>query len=535
MSVESQSTNPDYRIAIKPEKWFDRLLDNCGQTSGAIVIKELRQTLKGYQIYVVCAFLLALALLFQINPFDMFQYDYIEEGELAWFARFDSYFRMLAAAGFIFIPFWIYRSMAIEFKQGAFELLSITSMPAWRIVAGKLAVATIQLLIYTSILLPFMVLETNSVQIGLFDLLIRLAFIFFISIALSGFSVMLASFVNRGSWQVAGMLVVLIIGAGLLGYFFSITFLLRHISEPGSDLAETATQVIYITLFACSVLTGSFCCFSLSKLQFSSANRSAPLRLGFAMMQWALFAAIVFVLLNIGEFGITMAIYQYVGLMCLSIFGGSMLVGDMPHPSQRVTRDNLAWWKRLVWVAWLPGSRRAFLFALANHAIITALLVLVIRHEGIHRTFTRVIPGMWLGCSYIVVYIVIAWLICRPFKHNPANRAAVAGISAIGLLVIGTVVPNTISLFSDQSTSNQYAPYYVMDMGYTVIFYSRLDTNYDLTIKYSLVIASCIALLVAMVLYVVDELREQKLIDAAREQLDASIRHKELLNTQAVS
>ena len=528
MSQEASNQVNRYRIAIDPKNWFDRFMEFCAQASGAIVIKEFRQTLKGYQIYVICGLLVVCATLFQLDPLDFFRWSSVVEDDPEWFARLDGFFRMLAAPAFIFIPFWIYRSMAIEFKQGAFELLSITSMPAWRIVVGKMAVASIQLFIYTSIILPFVVLETNSVPVGLTDAFIRLALLYCLCMAISGFAVMLATFINRGTWQIAGMLVVLVSGAILFGYFYNLMFLLRNEPVQDSPGAPTiAPQVINLTLFGASILSLAFCCFSVSKLQFTSANRAAMVRLGFAMLQWGFFAAIAFALINVRSFSVFTVVNLYVGLLCLSVFGGSMLVGDMPFPSQRVIRDNIAWWKRIVWLGWLPGSRRAFVFAISNHMAITGLLILIIKKRGIAEDFVRLIPGLLMGCGYLLTFTVISWLICLPVKKIPSNRVATAGITAICLLVIGSVVPNTISIFYDQSFANRYAPYYVMDMVYTVHFYSRQDTNYDLTVKVTVIIAASLAALTAIMLYLIDEIKEAQLVKNVRLQIVASNERKQ--------
>jgi hypothetical protein len=513
----------EYRITATPNTRLEKLKESISQRFGAIVVKEFRQTLKGYQIYAMCGLLLLAAATWQSNLFNMFAFEYITEESERWFARFDGYFRILSVPAFIFIPFWLYRSMAVEFKQGAFELVAITSTVSWQIVLGKLVIAMIQFTIYASLLLPFMTLELVTVSIGISDLLIRLGLAVATCLGASAFAIMLATFAHRGVWQVAGMLFILLLGAALVFYFTGMMYLSRMIVFE-SDLApsDSASLTVYSNIVVLVAIAIAASCFAIARLQFSSSNQAATTRFGFGLMQWTLFFLILVFHFNL-EDNPTLKSNLYMALVSLSIFGGSLLVGNLPYPSRRVLRDNLAWWKRLVWVAWLPGSRRAFLFVTFNHFLITGLLIILIGREKSFNqpvsefTFDRFSGVMLIGCGYVLTYITIAWLACLPFRHQQKNRAAMAGIVALTMLILGSLVPNIMSIVINRGSLTTYPIYFVTDLFFTIGFATQRGISSLTFVPTILIISSSISVLVAFGIALADEIGERRLISRLKQ------------------
>jgi len=64
------------------------------------------------------------------------------------------YYAVLSVPLLIVVPYAAFRSLAGEWEDGTFELLSITALSARQIVTGKLASAVLQMLVYYSALAP---------------------------------------------------------------------------------------------------------------------------------------------------------------------------------------------------------------------------------------------------------------------------------------------------------------------------------------------------------------------------------------------
>ena len=64
------------------------------------------------------------------------------------------YYVVLAIPMLLIVPFAAYRSLEGEIDDGTLELLSITTMSPWQIVLGKLASASLQMMLYFVALFP---------------------------------------------------------------------------------------------------------------------------------------------------------------------------------------------------------------------------------------------------------------------------------------------------------------------------------------------------------------------------------------------
>ena len=64
------------------------------------------------------------------------------------------YYAVLSVPLLIVVPYAAFRSLAGEWEDGTFELLSITALSARQIVTGKLASAILQMMVYYSALAP---------------------------------------------------------------------------------------------------------------------------------------------------------------------------------------------------------------------------------------------------------------------------------------------------------------------------------------------------------------------------------------------
>src|SRR5436853_1378026 len=131
---------------------IEALLDRIGDRLNPILVKEARQAMKSRQFVVTFTLLLiggwAWTVLFIAAGIPAIYYSPVGPALLR------GYFLVLSVPLLIVVPYAAFRSLAGEWEDGTFELLSITALSARQIVTGKLASAVLQMMVYYSALAP---------------------------------------------------------------------------------------------------------------------------------------------------------------------------------------------------------------------------------------------------------------------------------------------------------------------------------------------------------------------------------------------
>src|SRR5207249_508771 len=123
----------------------EALLDRLGDRLNPILVKEARQAMKSRQFVVTFSLLLLggwlWTVLFIAAGVPAIYYAPVGTGVLR------GYFLVLSVPLLIVVPYAAFRSLAGEWEDGTFELLSITALSARQIVTGKLASAALQMMV----------------------------------------------------------------------------------------------------------------------------------------------------------------------------------------------------------------------------------------------------------------------------------------------------------------------------------------------------------------------------------------------------
>ena len=130
-----------------------RRLESFGDYCNAIVVKEVRQSLKSRQFIGTFVLLLLVAWGGSIFGITMTG-DSIEYGSSAE-GFFILFFLILCVASLVIVPFAAFRSIVEERAENTLELVQITAMSPRQIVWGKSLSALIQVLVYFSAITPF--------------------------------------------------------------------------------------------------------------------------------------------------------------------------------------------------------------------------------------------------------------------------------------------------------------------------------------------------------------------------------------------
>ena len=147
-------TKPGSAASPLAARWatIEALLDRVGDRLNPILVKEARQAMKSRQFVVTFSLLLICGwlwtVLFIAAGYPAIYYAPVGPGVLR------GYFLVLSVPLLIVVPYAAFRSLAGEWEDGTFELLSITALSARQIVTGKLASAVLQMMVYYSALAP---------------------------------------------------------------------------------------------------------------------------------------------------------------------------------------------------------------------------------------------------------------------------------------------------------------------------------------------------------------------------------------------
>lgn len=154
MSTASIS-DPNASVRENTASWLLRLDEWAARTGdklNPILIKETRQALKSRQFVVTFSVLLVAAFAWTVIGSLMLMPQIYTSPSAP--RLLIGYYFVLAVPMLLIVPLAAYRSLEAEIDDGTLELLSITSLSAWQIVMGKLASASLQMMLYLITLFP---------------------------------------------------------------------------------------------------------------------------------------------------------------------------------------------------------------------------------------------------------------------------------------------------------------------------------------------------------------------------------------------
>ncbi len=133
---------------------WERFLDRCSDWLNPILVKESRQAMKSRQFVTTFSLLLIASWVWSMLGVAILSPGvyYVPGGRF----MLVGYFLIQNFPLVIIIPFAAFRSLAAEREDGTYELLSISTLKARQIILGKLGSASLQILIYLSVLSPCM-------------------------------------------------------------------------------------------------------------------------------------------------------------------------------------------------------------------------------------------------------------------------------------------------------------------------------------------------------------------------------------------
>ena len=463
----------NFIVAREPDSWFNSLIDQISDFCSSILVKETRQAIKSRQFFSTFMLLLALVIVwtfFALSPArDSYDVDSLGAFMLCGFLY------ILGIPLVLIIPYTTFRSLAEEYENGTIEMVLITTMKPWQIIAGKLGSAMLQVLIYLSVLAPCISFCYLLRGVDITQIWYSIGGGFVVTFGLCCLAIALASAADN-SRIVQVLSVLLIIGLLLCagawcGLATGICFEPVPASQRG--LINLGISGPILAWISCAVIL--FFAAS-AKIAFASSNRSTMIRVGVAA-QVIIFAGYILAC------AVTFGFHKYT-FMLASVFAmqylllvGTMMVACHAGMSPRVRRSlPTSFIKRSLFSLFMPGPGRAFLFTIGlAFGLSVVLAMFAVGHDvldvgfdtdiaavngGFTNTFGSIdvelsVTAIVTNFVFFLFFFCITFLISRFFAWRAQTRkpfvVEMALIPAV-LVFIATIAsygiaPNTFNSF----------------------------------------------------------------------------------------
>ncbi len=414
-----------------------------------ILVKEARQGLKSRMF--VLTFFAALLFAWSWSVLGIALMDPSLSGPTSGTGMFFGYMIILAFPLLITIPVGAYRSLANEWDDATYELMSITALHAGHIVRGKLASSLLQMLIFVSVFLPCIGFTYLLGGVSLPTMAVCLLLVVSGSVFATQFGLCLATLTRSRGLQV--FFTVLFIVALLFLYWMALAGVFGVMVEAG-EIASTS--LFWYVVAESLAVTGAFGLVfyqaTRARLTFPSENRSTGLRLALLLPPalwlgaWVPFQ---------GESSlqaeeillVLMPVFLYWAVV-MSLIGGER--GEISQRIRRRVPRSILGKMFCVWL--LPGATLGYFFVVLSSGTM-ALVWLTLLFLQASRVLTvpdqqvvfNVLVAFW---SYLVIYGGVAAWILRRVRRYVVNTLLLSLAVVLTLVVLFCVVPVFIEVLT---------------------------------------------------------------------------------------
>lgn len=354
-------------IALEKSRAIDRLVDNISEWFSAILVKEARQALKGRNFVWTFFLMLIIVVSWAIFSIAITFGENGNPGELGPL-MLCGFLDILGFPLAIIVPYSTFRSLAREYENKTMQMVAVTTMKPYQIVAGKLGSAVLQIMMFVAVLAPCMSFTYLLRGIDLMQIIFGLFTCVFGSICLCCICLFLACGTRRRAFGI-GMTVLLVPALAIVFAIWTAFSAFLMFEPTGFVLVnEPGTQLVTWAFIGFAGSTALICFLAATALvAFDTENRATPIRLGI-LFQQVLFIGFTISVLGLGGpfiWDIFWGFSLVYGLYWLVI--GSMLISSRPVISRRVRRSfPKSFLSESVLGLLMPGAGRAYLFSLTN-------------------------------------------------------------------------------------------------------------------------------------------------------------------------
>jgi ABC-type transport system involved in multi-copper enzyme maturation permease subunit len=425
--------------------WLDTRLERAGEWLNPILVKEARQAMKSRQFSITFTLLLTFGLFWSFLGVSMQMPGiYYAPGGAQMLL---GYFYILLIPMMLVVPFAAYRSLAAEREDGTYELLSVTSLSARRIVSGKLGSVLLQMLVYYSALGPSIAFTYLLRGVDVLTIAFVMAITLLLSLMLSLIGLFLASLARGRHWQLM-ISVVLILGCGLAawGWGFIVTMLMVEGSggpfqEPEFWSVMAGMGTAYLTYFW--VLFAA----TESLNTFAAENRSTRLRIAVLVQLAVCFGWICF---GAATFATLPTDFIYTVILFAAghwVLYGTLMSGEFPKLSPRVARQLPGTFLGRALTCWFwPGPATGYVFSVGAFGVfLLAVILMVYQMAGNWQD-----AAVWgsLVWGYLATYLAIGRLILIPARRISPRGFVLPVLINTLILLAAVAIPLIIEAFT---------------------------------------------------------------------------------------
>lgn len=349
----------EFLVAKEPDSKLDAWINWISDFCSSILVKETRQAIKSRQFFSTFMLLLGAVIVwtfFALSPArNNYEVDSLGSYMLCGFLF------ILGIPLVLIIPYTTFRSLAQEYEDGTIDMVLITTMKPWHIIAGKLGSAMLQVLIYVAVLAPCISFCYLLRGVDISQIWMSIGGGVVVTLGLCCLAIALASAADTPrAVQVLSVFLIL----GLLFCAWMWCFLAYAICNEPIPVGQGSVVSLMISLPGMAWISTAILLFfaASAKISFASSNRSTMLRVG-VTIQVILYVGCVLGVMAAAGFNKYGFMVSSVVAMQYLLLVGAMMVACHPGMSPRVRRSlPTTPIKRSLFSLYMPGPGRAFLF-----------------------------------------------------------------------------------------------------------------------------------------------------------------------------
>lgn len=481
---------------------IDRWAEQIGDRTNPILIKETRQALKSRQFVLTFSVLLVASFGWTVaGSLSMMPLIYTTPSAPRMLI---GYYIVLALPMLLVVPLAAYRSLEAEIDDGTLELLSITTLSPWQIVLGKLASASLQMMLYLVALFPCVAYAYTLRGVDLPMLVLMLATLIVTALTLTVMALSFAPLARGRTGRISTLLVVLSVLL-LAEYLIGVAMISMILYGNPLSVQWTVFLVVTATLLATSI-SHLLLTTTAAQLTPESENRSSGIRWSLLMLTILTFAINAFAIewiVEDREQVMAAFLPSLLVLGALWTFAGSMMAAESAAVTPRIQRElpgNFI--SRMLLVFFTPGPATGLVFACLG--AITVMIGAMVATERIEqlgsvmrsRDFMVLRQAILAYTSYLILFLVCVRWVVAIVRINNHPRVEVGLAALIAIAVLSALVPYSIGLHYNDYRQYSYSGWQISNWVWTL---GILFDNQRLTWIHELAIAGIIAGMMAAI------------------------------------
>lgn len=456
-------------------EFWRRVDDWCarfGDRLNPIVVKETRQALKSRQFVMTFSVLLFAALGWTIiGSLMMMPQIYTSPSAPRLLV---GYYIVLAIPLLLVVPLAAYRSLEGEIDDGTLELLSITTLSPWQIVLGKLASASLQMLLYFVALVPCVAYAYTLRGVDLPTTLLMIGALVVAAMLLTVVALFFAPMARTRTGRIATLLAVMMI---LLFAEWGIGVVVISMIMYGNPLPTSLTVYYIVSTLVIGVAVGHLLLTATAaQLTPESENRSTSLRLSLLVLVAVTIGVAAYGMQTMGNDSPGPYLILGFAIAVVWTFASTLMVAESPVMTPRIKRELPSSFLARLLLTWVtPGPGTGLVFASVGGAILGVLAVFGVDYlvdqqgprgfAGARIVITRF---SMLYASYVISFLVITRWVVAIVRINNNPRVEIGFATFVAVAVVFALVPYSIGLHLNDYRAFDYSFWQITNWAWTL-------------------------------------------------------------------